>query len=90
MTQYLNKDDLVEWLINLKIEYEYDWNFAIDNVLKHINDLEMKKVDLDFIKDELDELIKRQKPNGEFGWGTLYNVATYFFELGLKVAQNNN
>ena len=46
-----------------------------------LNTLDVKKVDLDYIKKELDELIK---PNGDFGWGTLYDVATHFFELGLK------
>lgn len=47
-----------------------------------IDTLEVKEVDLDYIKKELDELIR--KPNGDFGWGTLYDVATHFFELGLK------
>lgn len=45
---------------------------------------EVKEVDLDYIKKELDELIRFNKPDGDFGWGTLYNVATHFFELGLK------
>lgn len=43
---------------------------------------EVKEVDLDYIKKELDELIRN--PNRDFGWGTLYDVATHFFELGLK------
>lgn len=47
---------------------------------------ELKEVylDLDYIKKELDEVIRIYKPNGNFGWGTLYNVATHFFKLGLK------
>ena len=53
--------------------------------LKILDTIEVKKMDLDYIKKELDELIKIHKPNGDFGWGTLYNVATHFFELGLKV-----
>lgn len=48
------------------------------------NTIKTKEVDLDYIKKELDELIRIHKPNGDFGWGTLYNVATHFFELGLK------
>ena len=58
---------------------------AFDSVLKILDTIEVKKMDLDYIKKELDELIKIHKPNGDFGWGTLYNVATHFFELGLKV-----
>lgn len=50
--------------------------------------LEVKEVDLDYIKKELDELIRIHKPNGDFGWGTLYNVATHFFELGLKASNS--
>ena len=57
---------------------------AFDSVLKILDTIEVKKMDLDYIKKELDELIKIHKPNGDFGWGTLYNVATHFFELGLK------
>jgi len=53
-------------------------------VLSFLDTLEVKEVDLDYIKKELDELIRIHKPNGDFGWGTLYNVATHFFELGLK------
>ena len=55
---------------------------ALDRLESFLDTLETKKLDLDFIKKELDELIR--KPNGDFGWGTLYNVATHFFELGLK------
>ena len=57
---------------------------ALESFGRFIGALEMKEVDLDYIKKELDELIRIHKPNGDFGWGTLYNVATHFFELGLK------
>ena len=57
---------------------------AFKGVLKILDTIEVKKVDLDYIRDELDELIGFIKPGGDFGWGTLYNVATHFFELGLK------
>ena len=56
---------------------------AFDSVLKILDTFETKGVDLDYIKKELDELIRNH--NRYFGWGTLYNVATHFFELGLKV-----
>ena len=58
-----------------------------DKSAKHIIDtkvLEVKEVDLDYIKDELDRVVKIYKPNENFCWGTLYNIATHFFELGLK------
>ena len=51
---------------------------------RYKENLEVKDVDLDYIKDELDRVVKIYKPDGDFGWGTLYNVATHFFELGLK------
>ena len=54
------------------------------DILSFINTLEVKEVDLDYIRDKLDEVVKIYKPDGDFGWGTLYNVATHFFELGLK------
>ena len=54
------------------------------DLLSFLDTLEVKGVDLDYIKKELDEAVRIYKPNGNFGWGTLYNVATHFFELGLK------
>ena len=53
-------------------------------ILGIIDTLEVKEVDLDYIKKELDKVVRIYKPNRDFGWGTLYNVATYFYELGLK------
>ena len=44
----------------------------------------MEKIDLDYIKKELDRVVKIYNPNEDFGWGTLYNIATHFFELGLQ------
>lgn len=65
-----------------------DWNRgyvkACESIISLLDNLETKEVNLDYIKKELDELIRFCKPNGDFGWGTLYNVATHFFELGLK------
>ena len=63
-----------------------DFNYLqikeLESHLSFLDTLEMKEVDLDYIKKELDKLIRN--PNRNFGWGTLYNVATHFFELGLK------
>lgn len=59
---------------------------SIDLLVNSIGTLEVKEVDLDYIKKELDEFISIHKPTGgDFGWGTLYNVATHFFELGVRV-----
>ena len=61
----------------------------VKSIMSSINTLEVKEVDLDYIKKELDELIRFNKPDGDFGWGTLYNVATHFFELGLKAQKGD-
>lgn len=58
--------------------------WAYNDVKDIIDTLEIKEVDLDYIKDELARVVKIYKPSGDFGWGTLYNIATHFFELGLK------
>lgn len=96
MTQYIPKEPL---LAEMKRRILEDYNTedeekdavaqgAIASLKYYIEDtLEVKEVNLDCIKKELDELIRIHKPNGDFGWGTLYNVATHFFELGLKAAQ---
>ena len=65
-------------------------NSAIYALKEKIDTLEVKEVDLDYIKDELDEVVKIHKPNEDFGWGTLYNVATHFFELGLKAQKGED
>ena len=44
-----------------------------------------KKIDLNYITEELGKFVN--KPNGDFGWGTLYDVATHFYELGIKDSQ---
>lgn len=43
-----------------------------------------KKIDVDYIKEELDKAIRIYKPTGNFGYGTLYNIATHFYELGIN------
>lgn len=57
----------------------------VDELLSITTYFEVKEVNLDYIKKELDEAVRIYKPNGHFGWGTLYNVAMHFYELGLKV-----
>ena len=43
-----------------------------------------KKIDVDYIKEELDKVIKTLKPDNVFGYGSLYDVATHFYKLGIK------
>ena len=62
------------------------WQHALRMLELSFDTLEVKEVDLDYIKKELDELIRFNKPDGNFGWGTLYNVATHFFELGVNAS----
>ena len=56
---------------------------TLGKIISLLGTLEVKKVGLDYIKKELDEVVRVNRPNG-YGWGTLYDVATHFFELGLK------
>ena len=72
-------------------DYTQDTVEDIADLCNHILDVdygklvEVKKVDLDYIQKELDEVVRIHKPPfGDFGWGTLYNVAMHFYELGLK------
>lgn len=96
MKQYIDKSALVakidDWRHNIMMgvatlhghqradaTFEYE---ILGIVRDFLDTLEVKEVDLDYIKKELDELIRR--PDRDFGWGTLYDVATHFFKLGLK------
>ena len=90
MAYLIDKDALVAEIYKLKKSHD-NWScmgksFHRDygTLLSFIETLEVKEVDLDYIKDELDRVVKIYKPDGDFGWGTLYNIATHFFELGLK------
>ena len=93
MSQYIDKSALVaeidkginwrnDWQLD---EYRKGYHDALTILKKYLSTLEVKEVDLEYIKEELDRLISIQKPDGDFGWGTLYNVATHFFKLGMAV-----
>lgn len=96
MEQYISKSAVVAEIERTKANIKeycvregHDRRFDVvpeqlAQILSFIDTLETKEVDLDYIKDELDRAVKIYKPNGNFGWGTLYNIATHFFELGLK------
>lgn len=94
MIQYISKSALVAEIEKRKNKNQqictaegsgafYEDGFILD-IINSLDTLKVKEVDLDYIKDELDKVVKIYKPDGDFGWGTLYNVATHFFELGLK------
>ena len=97
MEQYISKSAVVaeierrkrKLLDNIICEGDKEWvvrtAHQLNRILLFLDTLEVKEVDLDYIKDELDRVVKIYKPDGDFGWGTLYNIATHFFELGLKV-----
>ena len=58
--------------------------YALEEAIEYAKTLEVKEVDLENLREELDRVVKIYNPNGDFGWGTLYNIALHFFELGLK------
>ena len=97
MAKYIDKDAVVAEIRKLQKRYSefqtrniYEEGLkegrliGYEDALHKLDILEVKEVDLDYIKDELDRVVKIYKPDGDFGWGTLYNIATHFFELGLK------
>lgn len=60
---------------------QYD---AFKSLLPFLDTLEVKQMDIDKLREELKEAVRIYKPTGNFGWGTLYNIAWHFYELGLK------
>lgn len=46
-----------------------------------------KKIDIDYIKEELDKVIKTLKPDSVFGYGSLYDIAIHFYKLGINDTQ---
>lgn len=79
----INLDSIEDWRYRLQRERDVE---VMKNILSLVDTLGVKEVDLDYIKDELDKIVKIYKPDGDFGWGTLYNIATHFFELGMGVS----
>lgn len=39
-------------------------------------------MDIDALKEELERAVKIYKPGGDFGYGTLYNIACHFAQWG--------
>ncbi len=57
---------------------------CLKEISQFVDTLEVKDVDLEYLREELDKAVKIYKAGSDFGWGTLYNIALHFFELGLK------
>lgn len=96
MEQYIPKSALVaeierriktnkECMLGLRnLDYYQGKVDALNDTILSLNTLEVKEVDLENLREELDKAVKIYKPNGDFGWGTLYNIAVHFFELGVR------
>ena len=61
--------------------------FAIVESIQENKDMNEKKIDIDYIKEELDKVIKTLKPDSVFGYGSLYDIATHFYKLGINDTQ---
>ena len=82
MAQYINKDALVAWLKERIRDYWCD-SYALEEVIKYVDTLEGKDVDLE---EEVDKWYNNEAPK-EFEhilYRDIENFAKYFFELGLK------
>ena len=87
MTQYIDKAALVAEITNLKVPYDCGWNCAIDKVLEHIDDLEVKDVDLEKeIQNHIQECLNVKFPTTDIELikKDVAYTAKKFFELGLK------
>lgn len=88
MTQYINKDDLLAKIDNLKhkidnrYSYSNGWKDALCMLEAELDTLEVKEVDL---KKELELWMKS---NADYtGHFNILEFTKYFFELGLKINQ---
>ena len=83
MNKYIDADKL-KTQIQFLIDSGYDnLQGNLYHVLSIITAPQQEQPEVDLEK-ELEEAARRYKPNGDFGWGTLNNIAYYFYELGLK------
>lgn len=88
MAQYIDKADVVaeikKWLHQepfLKKDYHDAYTFGLESVLKFLDTLEVKEVDLE----EEIELVKGDYEQVDVAWNNDFDyIARHFFELGLK------
>ena len=85
----IDKDALKAEITRLKTPYDCGWNCALDKVLEHIDDLEVKEVNLE---KEIDEWMK-YGPHTNYPWCTIPDAikitAEHFFELALNYIKSN-
>ena len=55
-----------------------------DDMFGKVTQNQKSDIDLDYIKEELDKVIKTLKPDSVFGYGSLYDIATHFYKLGIN------
>lgn len=91
--ELIDKAAVVAEITNLKVKYDCGWNCAIDKVLEHIDDLEVKEMDLDkeiksFTEDLFHKVFDEDKSQDDFDWDDIATVIEYttkhVFELRLK------
>lgn len=82
--ELIDKAAVVAEITNLKVKYECGWNCAIDKVLEHIDDLEVKEVNsYEDLDKEIQYMYKRD--NSTLKTEKQYaKYAKHFFELGIK------
>ena len=78
--ELIDKSAVVAEITNLKVEYVCGWNYTINKVLEHIDDLEVKEVDLE---KEIDDWYNTM--GIPVTADAMKETARHFFELGLKV-----
>lgn len=85
----LDKDALVADITSLKVPYECGWNCALDKVLEHIDDLEVKDVDFEKELDRIwfDNKLGNYFDNDALDFAHVRTLCKHFFELGLKAVQ---
>lgn len=85
--ELIDKAAVVAEITNLKVKYECGWNCAIDKVLEHIDDLEVKEVDFEKELDRIwfDNKLGNYFDNDALDFAHVRTICKHFFELGLKV-----
>lgn len=96
--ELIDKAAVVAEITNLKVKYDCGWNCAIDKVLEHIDDLEVKEMDLDkeiksFTEDLFHKVFDEDKSQDDFDWDDIATVIEYtakhFIELGIQQSNHN-
>lgn len=82
--ELIDKAAVVAEITNLKVKYDCGWNCAIDKVLEHIDDLEVKEVDFETAFAASVDHFDKKNNYGRWSESDLRQFAEHFFKLGLK------